>query len=294
MEECASTPGDAGDFCSLSSRAIDSQDFHSTRTDWVVAESNSSNLLFAPIVPSSDPDCAIRPVSDLLIPCHQVNNAPKPDVDNKSSGSEAKKPIRLSVEEKLRLTHGIHPRERIGEDNRAERLAARQLWNRLISPTPDDPFDHEEGFTDSVFRIAKWGTSFLDMADKTGNGIAKTKPISEMYQKRRNMQRSGYMRHFQEYLSARAVYIQKYRRLRDFRAMADILKSVDCNELIDSTRYHVFPHQIVPRYCPHSTITPRFSSYYHPFSVAASSPNAPNRAQHFTHVASLDVSPDDI
>ena len=91
MEECASTPGDAGDFCSLSSRAIDSQDFHSTRTDWVGAESNSSNFLFAPIVPSSAPDVAIRLVSDLLIPRHQVNNALKHDFDNKSRGLETKK-----------------------------------------------------------------------------------------------------------------------------------------------------------------------------------------------------------
>ena len=93
-----------------------------------------------------------------------------------------KKPKRLSVEEQLRLTQGIHPRERTKGDNRVERLAALQLWHRLISPTPDDPFGPEEGFSDSIVRIAKWGTRFLDMADKAGNGISKTTSMSEMYQ----------------------------------------------------------------------------------------------------------------
>ena len=80
--------------------------------------------------------------------------------------------------------------------NRDERLEARKLWHRLPDPTPDDPFGPEEGVTEAVIRTAKWGKEFLDLADMEGNGVAMATLMKEVYQKRRRLRISTYMRHF--------------------------------------------------------------------------------------------------
>ena len=84
----------------------------------------------------------------------------------------------------------------------------------------------------------------LDFADLAGNGVAKTTLMAEMYQKRRKLQRSDYMRRFQDYVSARAEYVQKYRRLRDSRPLA--ATPMDLNQGLEYCQPRVQPSSYMP------------------------------------------------
>ena len=100
------------DFRSLSSLSIDSHDVRSAYTDWVGGESTFSNSQCAPPVPSSAPDFCHRPLGNKMIPSRQPNQD-NPEINNEIRPLKTRKPERLSVEEQLRLTQCIHPRERV-------------------------------------------------------------------------------------------------------------------------------------------------------------------------------------
>ena len=172
------------------------------------------------MVPASAPDIKHTGVMDQSIRRRQLSPLTMCDeVTPTKPKSRKEKP--LSVEEQPRSTQHIHPRGRIREAHRVERLGARKLRRRLDFPTPDGPFDPEEGFSESVVRIAKWGKRFLNLAYLVGGGGEKETLTNETYQKRRRLRSSNYMRRFQEYLKSHGAYVQKYRRIRDSGPTAD-------------------------------------------------------------------------
>ena len=112
------------------------------------------------------------------------------------------------------------------------------------------------------------------LRDMVGNGVEKSTMTTEMYLKRRKMQRSDYTHHFQECLSAYAAYVQKYRRLHDSHSLADIPMSDSPTQNECRARYGDRPKLPIAYVRPPSLVAPQSSLYYHPYrkSVPFSAP----------------------
>ena len=100
-----------------------------------------------------------------------------------------------------------------------ERLEARRLGRRLFPSTPEDPCGPEGCCSESTIRTARRGARFQSLADMVGNGAPDAAIMKEMYQKRRRVRKSAYLRRFEEYFIARDQYVQTYRRVRESRPL---------------------------------------------------------------------------
>ena len=73
-----------------------------------------------------------------------------------------RRPRRLTPEENFRLMSSVNENVRKRAECVSQRNEARALWMRLRFPTPDDPFDPTEGFSDDAIRLATLGYTFLE------------------------------------------------------------------------------------------------------------------------------------
>ena len=165
-------------------------------------------------------DVASTAPIDRSIPCriHTSTVSDQLMIPKKTSGRKAN---HLSVVEKLRLTQYIHPRGREREENRVERIEARRPWHRLTAPTPEDPFDPEEGIRRSCNPNREMGNGIPGFTRYSRKRSRQETLMIEMYQRRRRLRISSYMRHFEDYVIARLNYIEEYRRMNDSRPLED-------------------------------------------------------------------------
>ena len=95
----------------------------------------------------------------------------------------------------------------------AQREAARSLRMRLRCPTPGDPFDHTEGFSEDAIRLETMGCTYLELVDVMGNSASSQHIHRELLRRRGIRNNPHFMGHWREYRDAYADY---RRQLRDF------------------------------------------------------------------------------
>ena len=85
------------------------------------------------------------------------------------------------------------------------------LWMRLRYPTPEDPFDPTDGFSEEAVRLAALGCTYLELAEVMGNSAERHHLHRETLRQRAVHGNQSYMHHWGEYREAYAVYRMQLR-----------------------------------------------------------------------------------
>ena len=155
---------------------------------------------FHPVLPLPEND--EQPTTVLL---------PYQPVEGNGNAPCLRRPRRLTPEENFRLMASVNENVRRRAECASQRNEARALWMRLRFPTPDDPFDPTEGFSDDAIRLAILGYTFLELAEEVGNSAARQHLHAEMMRLRSVNRNFRYMHHWAEYRDAYASYVNQIR-----------------------------------------------------------------------------------
>ena len=82
---------------------------------------------------------------------------------------------------------------------------------RLRFPSPDDPFDPTEGFSDDAIRLATLGYTFLELAEEIGNSAARHHLRAEMMRLGAVHRYFRFTHHWVGYRDAYEAYVHQMR-----------------------------------------------------------------------------------
>ena len=117
----------------------------------------------------------------------------------------------MTPEENFRLMSAVNENVRRRAECISQRNEARALWMRLRFPTPEDTFDHTEGFIAEAVMLSTLGFTFLDLAEEIGNSAARQHLHAEMMRLRTVYRNYRYMHHWAEYRDAYESYVDQIR-----------------------------------------------------------------------------------
>ena len=124
-----------------------------------------------------------------------------------------RRPRQLTPEENFTIVARVSGNVRKRAECVAQREEARSLWMRLRYPTPEDPFDPTDGFSEDAVRLETLGCTYLELSDVMGNSAARQHLHREMVRQRGIRNGPFFTGHWQEY---REAYSSYQRLLRDF------------------------------------------------------------------------------
>ena len=124
-----------------------------------------------------------------------------------------RRPRQLTHEENFTIVARVSENVRKRADCVEQRKEARSPWARLRYPTPEDPFDPTDGFSEDAVRLATLGCTYLELAEVMGNSAARQHLHREMIRQRGIRNDPFFMGHWEEY---REACSSNQRLLRDF------------------------------------------------------------------------------